>query len=133
MLYTLFIMVLLTFGIGCIALKHRLASVKDQSLSIKYFQAMQGSDVPLSVAKSSRCFNNMFEIPVLFYVVGSLYISLNIESSFAIAGAWIFVIARVIQATVHLTYNNVIHRMLAFWLSVLSVLTLWINLLIQQM
>ncbi len=133
MLYALFTMVLLTLGVGCIALKSRVGSVNNKSLSIKYFQVMQGDNIPLSVMKSSRCFNNMFEIPVLFYVVGSLYISLNIDSSFAIICAWLFVIARCIQATVHLTYNNVIHRMLAFWLSTACVLALWINLLVQQM
>jgi hypothetical protein len=94
---------------------------------------MQGENIPLAVTKTTRCFNNLFEIHVIFYVVGSLYISLQIDSMFAIIFAWIFVIARLIQATVNITYNNVIDRMLAFWLSVLSVFVLWINLLVHNM
>jgi hypothetical protein len=69
----------------------------------------------------------------MFYVAGSLYISLQVDSMLAIIFAWIFVIARLIQATVNITYNNVIHRMLAFWLSVLSVFVLWINLLVRNL
>jgi hypothetical protein len=69
----------------------------------------------------------------MFYVAGSLYISLQVDSMLSIIFAWIFVIARLIQATVNITYNNVIHRMLAFWLSVLSVFVLWINLLVRNL
>ena len=69
----------------------------------------------------------------MFYVAGSLYISLRVDSMLSIIFAWTFVIARLIQATVNITYNNVIHRMLAFWLSVLSVFVLWINLLVRNL
>jgi hypothetical protein len=133
MFHPLFFMVLLTFGAACAAIKNRFFSVKNESISLKYFQPMQGENIPLAVTKTTRCFNNLFEIRVIFYVVGSLYISLQIDSMFAIIFAWIFVIARLIQATVNITYNNVIDRMLAFWLSVLSVFVLWINLLVHNM
>lgn len=133
MFYPLFFMVLLTLGVACIAIKHRFSSIKNKSISLKYFQLMQGENIPLAVTKTTRCFNNLFEIPVIFYVAGSLYISLQIDSILAIIFAWVFVIARLIQAIVHITYNNVIHRMLAFWLSVLSVFVLWIILLVHNM
>jgi hypothetical protein len=126
-------MVLLTLGAACIAIKNRFFSVKNESTSHKYFQLMQGENIPLTVTKTTRCFNNLFEIHVMFYVAGSLYISLQIDSMFAIIFAWTFVIARLIQAAVNITYNNVIHRILALWLSVFSVFVLWINLLVRNL
>jgi hypothetical protein len=74
----------------------------------------------------------MFEVPVLFYVVCTLYVSLQVESSLAIALAWAFVGLRYLHAFIHLSYNHVLHRMLAFWFALLAVLGLWINLLYLQ-
>ena len=93
---------------------------------------MDGGNVPDIVTKSTRSFNNQFEIPLLFYVAGTLYISLGIESSIAIIFAWAFVGLRIFHAVIHLTYNHIIHRMLTFWAAFICVMVIWINLLIQQ-
>ncbi len=129
MLYTMFLMVLLTFIVGSITLKYRYSLVKSGVLHQKYFQLMKESEVPEFFTKSKHCFSNMFEVPVLYYVVCTLYISLGIDSYIGLLLAWFFVLMRYFQAYVHLTYNWVFHRMLSFWLSFLSVIGLWINLL----
>ena len=132
LLYPMFLMVVLICIVATIAVKARVSSVKNKQVSAKYFQLMEGSDIPDIITKTTRNFNNQFEIPVLFYVVATLYISFDLESFFAIAVAWSFVIFRFAHSYIHLTYNNIIHRMLTFWLSFLCVLILWINLLIQK-
>lgn len=132
MLYPMSAMVLLTFIIGVIALKARFNSVKSGELKAKYYALMQGENEPIFVTKTTRCFNNQFEIPVLFYVVGTLMLSLSIESFISIIFAWLFVLLRCVHAYIHLTYNHVMHRMLVFWLALLCVMGLWVNLLIQQ-
>lgn len=124
-------MVLLTTIVGFIAVKVRFASVKSGEMNGKYFRLMQGYDVPNNVIQSTRNFNNQFEVPVLFYVVCTLYVSLHIENLLAIGLAWCFVGFRYIHAYIHLTYNKIIHRMLAFWLAIIMVLALWVNLLVH--
>jgi Uncharacterized protein conserved in bacteria len=94
---------------------------------------MQGDKIPEVITKTTRCVNNMFEVPMLFYVVSTLYIALHIESLLAIILSSIFVGLRCVQAYIHLTYNNVVHRMLAFWFGLICVLLLWVNLLVLQM
>lgn len=126
------LMVLLTFIVGLITMKYRIASVKSGAVSLKYFKLMEGEDVPEIITKTTRCFNNMFEVPVLFYAGCTLYISLGIDSQVGLVFAWIFVLMRYIQAYVHLTYNHLIHRMLSFWIAFLSTIGLWINLLFLQ-
>ncbi|NTS78774.1 MAPEG family protein [Catenovulum sp. SM1970] len=130
MIYALFAMVILTFIVGIIALVVRFKSVSNGQVKIKYYQAMQGQTVPERVTQTTRSFNNMFEVPVLFYVVSTLFVSLQIDSDTALYLAWIFVSFRVAHAWVHLTYNNVIHRMLMFWGGVIAVLGMWLVLII---
>ncbi len=125
-------MVLLTFFIGCIAVKTRFASVTSGEVRLQYYKLMEGVDVPEFVTKTSRCFNNQFEVPVLFYVVCSLYVGLGIESMVGVVFAWGFALLRVAHACIHLTYNRVLHRMLVFWAAFICVMVLWVNLLLLQ-
>jgi len=39
--------------------------------------------------------------------------------------AWAFVILRLIQAVIHLTYNNIFHRMMAYSAGFGVVLVMW--------
>jgi len=132
MLYPMFAMVLLTTAVGVVAVVCRFRSVMNGSVKIKYYRLMQGDNVPEMVIRTSRCFNNMFEIPVLFYAVSVLFVSLNVHSSMALVFAWGFVGSRCVHAFIHLTYNNVVHRMLAFWLAFMFMLAMWVTLLLQQ-
>ena len=125
-------MVLLTFIVGILAVKTRLSSVKKGNVKAKYFRLMAGQEVPEIIIKTTRNFNNQFEVPVLFYVVCTLYISLNIESLVAIVLAWVFVFLRCLHSYIHLTYNNILHRMSVFFLAFFCVIALWVNLLVEK-
>jgi hypothetical protein len=128
----MFVMVLLTFIVGCIAVKARVASVRNGDVSIKHYRLMNDLHMPEIVTKSTRNYNNQFEAPILFYVICTLYISLGVESVFAVVYAWLFLISRIIHSYIHLTYNNVIHRMVSYWAGLIAVLALWVTLLIHQ-
>jgi len=131
MIYAMFIVSMLTIAVGLIAVRARMICVKRGELSFSYFKLMQGQEVPEVITKTTRCFNNLFEIPTLFYIVCTLYITLGIESNIAIVLAWLFTIFRCAQAYIHLGYNFARHRIFAFGGSVLCVFVLWINLLVQ--
>ena len=128
----MFLMVLLTFIVGIVAVKARFTSVKKGKVKVKYFALMQGTDVPELIIKSTRNFNNQFETPLLFYVACTLYISLGVESLVALIFAWLFVVLRFIHSYIHLTYNHILHRLSVFWAAFICVLVLWINLLASQ-
>lgn len=131
MLYPMAFMVLLTCIVGAVTFVTRLSSVRSGVVGVKYFKLMQGQDVPEMVTKTTRCFNNLFEVPVLFYAACTLYLSLGVDSVVGLVFAWLFVVLRYVQAYIHLTYNHLLHRMSAFWLAFFSAITLWINLLFQ--
>lgn len=132
MLYPMFAMVVLTVAIGCITVTTRFRSVRNGTVRASYYQLMAGDDVPRFVQQTTRNFNNQFEVPVLFYVVCSLYVSLGINSPLALGLAWGFVICRCVHSYIHLSYNHILHRLTAFWLAILCVLALWVNLLVVQ-
>jgi len=126
------VMVLLTFVVGLVAAWARFVGVRSGEVKYGYFKLMQGQEVPDRVTVTTRCFNNMFEVPILFYVAGALYISLGVEGLPALVFAWLFVALRCAQAFVHLTTNHFLHRMLAFWTSFICAFLLWMNLVLQQ-
>ncbi len=128
MIFAMFAVSMLTVLVGVFAVKARVESIKSGQLSPAYFSLMQGGVVPAEVIKTTRCFNNLFEVPVLFYVVCTLYLVSGVSSSVALVLAWAFFLLRCTQAYVHISYNNVSHRMLSFFLSLLCVVLLWVNL-----
>jgi hypothetical protein len=77
---------------------------------------------PPSVSNPSDNFKNLFEIPVLFYVlVLYLFITQQVDNVYVNA-AWIFVAFRALHSAVHCTFNLI---MLRFYLYLIATLTLW--------
>lgn len=66
-------------------------------------------------ARASDNFSNQFELPVLFYVLClALYVTGRVDM-FYLAFAWAFVVLRVAHSAVHVLYNRVLHRFLAYF------------------
>ncbi len=125
MIYPLAIVILTTLVVGFVAVKARVSAIRTKQLDPEYLKLMQGGSPPEAVIKTTRCFNNLFEVPVLFYTASVLYISSSLDSILILVLAWCFVLARIAQAYIHITYNNVRHRMLAFFTSFISVTAMW--------
>ncbi len=95
------------------------------------FKFGESSKVPSEVSVPNRNFMNLLEVPVLFYVVSiTAYITQQTDS-LAVTLAWFYVGFRVAHSLVHLTYNNVYHRLSFFVLSNGTLLVLWVKLLIR--
>ena len=93
------------------------------------FKLGESAAVPPHVALPNRNFMNLLEIPVLFYVVAlTLYVTGHV-TPVAVALAWAFLGLRIVHSFIHLTYNNVFHRLIAFALANFALLGLWIGLL----
>ena len=134
MLYPMFAMILLTTVVGLVSFRIRYLAVKNNTLRLDYFQVMESmsdDSVPIAVKQSTRCVNNMFEVPLLFYSVSILFILFDQVGVVSVSLAWLFVIFRCAHAYIFLTYNYVIHRMLSFWLAFLCVLAMWLLLIIN--
>ncbi|PFG52605.1 hypothetical protein ATG98_1647 [Marinobacter sp. LV10R520-4] len=129
-IYPIFVLVVLTFLIGFSTGISRLVSVKKGQVNPRYFKLLSGYTPPDYVVKLGRNFSNLFEIPVLFYALGIIYLALGINNNLMLGLAWSFVVLRIIHSIIHITYNNPMHRFLAFLLSSGTVLAMWIQLVI---
>ena len=131
MLSAMFALVVLTFLVMLLVLTARFRSVFNREVSPQYYRLMSGGRAPEYVVKPAKQLSNLFETPVLFYVAGALFVALDIQSALAVGLAWLYVALRVVHALIHLTYNNVIHRLTVFILSTLCILILWLILIFQ--
>jgi len=124
MIYSIFTMILLTFGVAAYLLTLRVQAVSAGQLKMSDLR-LNSSETPANITQAVRNYSNLFEVPTLFYVAGAIAIALNLESTMMIVFSWIFVAARIAHSWIHLTYNNVIHRLIAFMTGNVCVLIIW--------
>ena len=87
------------------------------------FQSIQAADN----------YRNLFEMPVLFYAICILLLVLNkADGTYAVL-AWLFVALRYAHSAIHISYNNVNHRFIAFGASCVVVWMMWGRLALQAL
>ena len=128
--YPMFLMVILTTIVGVMTAFHRIKSAYSGEVNPKYFKLMSKYEVTDKVAKFGRNFDNLFEVPVLFYAAGVSALALNLNSQAFLILAWLFVGLRLIHTIIHLTYNHPLHRFIPFILSFLCAVGMWVNIVI---
>jgi len=77
------------------------------------------------VAGPSDNFQNLLEMPVLFYVLIILLLDTGHASSGFVTAAWAFVGLRTLHSAIHCTYNDVMHRFTVYALSSLLLWGMW--------
>ena len=119
-----FAMVSLTFIVWVFMYIRRISFINRNKISTEDL-AVPGALAELSppeVSNPSDNFKNLFEIPVLFYVLALvLFVTGQVDATY-VAAAWIFAVFRVIHSAVHCTINIV---MLRFNLYLVSTLAVW--------
>ncbi|MFY9316775.1 MAG: MAPEG family protein [Burkholderiales bacterium] len=93
------------------------------------FKYGESARVPPEVALPNRNMMNLLELPVLFYVACLTYYVTDRVNDTALALTWAYVGLRTAHSAIHLTYNRVRHRLLAFGASNVALVMLWTNLL----
>ncbi len=89
------------------------------------FKFGESDRVPPDVSIPNRNLMNLLEMPMLFYVACvTLYVTKAVDPT-ALALAWTYVGLRALHSTVHLTYNRVVHRLIAFASSNVVLAVLW--------
>ena len=120
-----------TLTVFLLVVYQRFKAVLTRRLAVKEFKFGESENVPGDVSIPNRNFINLLEVPVLFYVVClSLYVT-QATDALGLALAWSYVGLRVIHSTIHLTYNNVVHRFAIYAVSNIVLALIWIRLLLQ--
>jgi hypothetical protein len=92
------------------------------------FRLGESARVPPDVMIPNRNYMNLIQVPVLFYVACLICFAANKVDRTILVLAWTYVALRAAHSAVHLTYNNVFHRLTIFAASSLLLLGMWIYL-----
>ncbi|MBQ0961844.1 MAPEG family protein [Ideonella sp. 4Y11] len=95
-------------------------------VSPREFTLGESPQVPQRAMLANRNYMNLLELPLLFYVVCLLAWQAPAVPVAALPLAWTYVGVRVLHSLIHLGYNNVLHRFIAFAVSNFVLLALWV-------
>ena len=129
--YPMLALVICTFALGGRLFILRSRALRTREVSLSFFRSFSKGTQPEPLAVAQRAYGNLLEAPPLFHVVCVLIIVTRHVDSVAVTLAWAYVLARIVQAAIHLGYNNVLHRGLAHGVSMGLLLALWIRLAFQ--
>ncbi|MEJ2385666.1 MAG: MAPEG family protein [Xanthomonadales bacterium] len=129
MLLPLLAQIFLTFVVWFYLYALRIPEIRSKGIDVKDLRDRAESHrlLPVSAAASNNL-KNLFEMPVLFYTAVLLTLVLLVQDPWLVALAWGFVAFRAVHSFIHCTYNNVNHRFVAYALSCLFLIFMWIRL-----
>ena len=124
-------MFMLTFSVVAYLAGSRLAAIRSGDVSIRFYRRYNEGEQTQRLQVIGRHAQNHFEVPVLFYIVILFLYVTNSVTPVAIALAWFYFASRCVHSFIHLGSNNVTHRFIAFVVSGLILIGLWILLLLS--
>jgi len=90
------------------------------------FRYGESARVPGHVSLPNRNYMNLLELPLLFYLACIILYLIKAVDTAAVTLAWTYVALRVGHSFVHITYNNVFHRLGFFAASYVVLVVLWL-------
>ena len=80
----------------------------------------------LQRTQAAENFRNLFEVPVLFYLICVALAVSGATTPGFVAASWAYVGLRALHSLIHVTYNRVVHRFLVYVASTLLLFGMWI-------
>ncbi len=103
----------------------RYGAVRSGSVDPRFFALYRGYDEPEKLAVHSRHVVNLFEAPLLFYIISLVAFLTEQSGMLLLTLAWGYVVLRFLHSFVHLTSNTVLTRFRIFIVSMLVLMTIW--------
>lgn len=128
-LYPLFAQVSLTLLVWLWMYTTRIYALKKNRIDANELRTTEDEHRLLSsVLGPSENLVNLFEMPVLFYVACLLAYISHSMSAVLLTLAWLFVVFRAMHSMIHCSYNRVMHRFSAYFISSLCLWGMWFEL-----
>ncbi len=107
----------------------RIKAVKGREIKFSQFKLQEG--MPEKIQQVSNNVNNLFQVPVLFFI-GCLFLyAMDKVSPFYIFLSWGFVLLRIVHSWVHISENDVNLRFFSFALGLIFLIIIYTGLLID--
>lgn len=122
--------VLLTFIMLSLMLFFRVKAVRLKQVSPRYFKLNKGAELPDHIVAITQNYHNLLELPPLFYTACIVAMLLNRDIEYFTVLAWCYVALRYVHSFIHVTYNHILHRLAAFALSCVVLISMWVKVVI---
>jgi len=128
----LFLQALLTFLVGFWLMFVRLREMQSRRIRPQDLETRVDSSERFNDSRPvADNFQNLFEFPVLFYVLVIVAYLTSSVSWLLLVLLFLYVAARVAHSVIHVSYNTVLHRFWAFLISVVILLAGWMVLTVR--
>jgi hypothetical protein len=124
-------MALLTFAVLLFIPLRRFRAGFAGEVGTEDFKFGESARVPGHVAIPNRNYMNLLELPMLFYVAGLMYYVAGRVDGRVLAIAWAYVALRAIHSVIHMTYNDVRHRLTVFAISNVVLGVFWVQFFVR--
>jgi hypothetical protein len=124
-LLPMFVQVALTFVLLFWTIFLRLRAVRRGEVDPHQI-ALRQPNWPPHVQQVSNAFHNSVEMPILFYVAVLLGLMSKTLDVTVYVLMWMFVLSRVVHATIHVTSNDLRHRTPMFLVGAIALALIWI-------
>jgi hypothetical protein len=129
----LFVQVLLTFLVWSWLIWGRVSTLlRTKTNPQKTADEVQARVIFKKYENHSDNLENLFELPVLFYVIVLLIAFTGVVDSVYVYAAWAFVITRTIHSIIHCTTNKIVYRFYAYLLSSSLLWLMWFRIAVQM-
>jgi hypothetical protein len=120
-------MALLTFCVlGLIPIR-RIGAALRKEITPDDFRYGESARVSGYISLPNRAMMNLLELPVLFYVICMMSYMTDSVASAILYLAWLYVGLRILHTSIHLSYNNVLHRLIPFAASNVVLISMWVS------
>ena len=104
----------------------RLGEMRERGIAPQAVATAREAAGQLQRTQAAENFRNLFEVPVLFYL---LCVALAVSGATTpgfVTAAWAYVGLRALHSLIHVTYNRVVHRFLVYVASTVLLFGMWI-------
>jgi hypothetical protein len=120
-----FAQVALTFALLVLTGYLRVGAIRSQETKVRDI-ALGQSNWPPGPTQAANCFNNQFQVPLLFYLLVILAATLHKADWLFVIMSWSFVGSRYVHAAIHTTSNEINWRFGVFLAGAIVLLAMWI-------
>jgi hypothetical protein len=119
-------MAVLVFLVGLRLLQNRVQEMRAKRINPQQTSNSIQMAAKLENVQAADNYKNLFEVPILFYALCAIAISVAYIPNWLVYLCWLFVALRYTHSFIQCTYNKVMHRFPVFLASLTLIVGLWV-------
>lgn len=124
-------LVALTMAVWAVALRRRVREIRERRIPLQSLAHARDVAARLNDCQAMDNFNNLLQMPVLFYAACLVWAQIGSAGGLVVAGAWLYVVLRTLHSAIQVTTNKVLYRFQAWMASNAVLFALWAGIAVR--